>query len=384
MTTFAVNADRLAATFETLVKIDSVSRNERAVCEKLQKIFEDLGGTTVVDDAAEKVNGNCGNLIVRFDGDKAIPPLLLSAHMDTVEPGNNIEPVLKDGVFVSRGETILGADDKSAIAIIIEAMRVLRESGALHCPLELVFTVCEEIGLLGAKHLDFGLISATTGYVLDASDTAGIITRAPAANRLDFVVRGKDAHAGANPEDGVNAIAAASKALAKLNPGRVDEQTTYNIGKIEGGQATNIVPAEVTIKGEARSQTDEALADITTWIVNVMQATIDEEARQSRHEGFPALETTVTTDFLSLKISGDHPLITTAMTAADSLGRDMKEKISGGGSDANIFFQNNITAGILGTGMNDMHTVRENVALDDMVQATELLMEIIRIHSDKG
>ncbi len=376
-----VNRERLARTFESLVTIDSVSRQERAVCDRLRNIFADLGAETLTDSAAEKVGGDTGNLIVRFPGNPACTPLLLSAHMDTVEPGRGIVPVFSEGVFSSRGETILGADDKSALAIIIETLQILRETGDRFCPLELVFTVCEEIGLLGAKNLDFSLLSATFGYILDASDTAGIVTRAPGANRLQFVIRGKDAHAGAHPEDGVNAIIAAGKVLARLNPGRVDEITTYNIGRIEGGKATNIVPAEVILQGETRSQDDLALKNITDWIVSIFEQTIAEEARRSGQDGLPSLETEVTTDFLSLRIPETHPLVAAAQAAAAGLNRELVPKASGGGSDANIFFQNGITAGILGTGMQDMHTVREQIALEDMVQATELLTAIIRQHS---
>ncbi|MDY6906551.1 MAG: M20/M25/M40 family metallo-hydrolase [Thermodesulfobacteriota bacterium] len=376
-----VNRERLAETFEALVKIDSVSRNERAVCDCISGIFQEMGAETITDRADKKVNGNTGNLVVRFNGGGNGDPLLIGAHMDTVTPGNNIKPVLEDGVFSSDGDTILGADDKSAVAIIIEAMRVLNESRVDTCPIELVFTVCEEIGLMGAKHLDYSLVSARYGYMLDASDPAGIVTRAPAANRFEFVVHGKDAHAGANPEDGVNAIAVAAKAIAKLEPGRVDAETTFNIGGIEGGMATNIVPPEVRVTGESRSQRDEALDAITDKIVSVFRETVDEAARQSRHEGVPWVDVNVEADFKSLFVPSDHPAVQTARKAAANLGVDLTEKVSGGGSDANILFQHGITTCILGTGMKDMHTVRETVALDDMVRATELLVEIVKCAS---
>lgn len=379
-----VNRERLAETFEALVKIDSVSLDERAVCDFIAGIFRVMGAETEIDEADESLGGNTGNLVVRFKGKGHGEPLLIGAHMDTVTPGSNIKPVLQNGVFSSEGDTILGADDKSAVAIIIETVRQVTESGDGFCPLELVFTVCEEIGLKGAKHFDFSRVSARYGYMLDASDPAGIVTRAPAANRFEFVVHGKDAHAGAHPEDGVNAIAVASRAIAKLEPGRVDDATTFNIGGIEGGVATNIVPPQVRVTGEARSQRDDALDAITDKIVSVFRETVAEAARKSRHEGVPSVDVHVATDFKSFFVPSDHPVVQTAMKAAANLGVELTEKASGGGSDANIFFQNGITTCVLGTGMKDMHTVRETVALDDMVRATELLVEIVKCASGWG
>ncbi|OQX62659.1 MAG: peptidase T [Desulfococcus sp. 4484_241] len=379
-----IDKKRLADVFQALVRIDSVSKNEKKVCDFIAEILHSMGADVQVDDAGKKVGGNCGNLIAHFPGDSGLEPLFLSAHMDTVSPGEGIDPVLEEGVFSSTGDTILGADDKSAIAIIIEALRVLQSSGGLMCPVDVVITVCEEIGLLGAKHLDVGRFSARAGYVLDASDIEGIVTKAPAANRFSFVVRGKDAHAGAHPEDGVNAIAAAAKALARLEPGRVDEDTTFNIGVIEGGMATNIVPAEVTVRGEARSHSDERLQEVTDHIVSVFEETVAAQAVRSTHPGLPAVETSVENDFCSLLIPHDHPVVRRAVSAAACLGFRLEEKVSGGGSDANILFQKGITAGILGTGMKDMHTVRETVALDDMAKAATLLVGIVEEWSSRG
>jgi len=376
-----VNQERLAKTFEALVKIDSVSRGEKAVCDYLAGIFEELGGEAVVDNAAAKTGGNSGNLVVLLNGNSSGEPLLIGAHMDTVEPGKGVVPVLTDGVFSSAGETILGADDKSAIAIIIETLRLLKENGVSFCPLELVFTVCEEIGLRGAKNFDFGLVSAKYGYMLDSGSPAGIVTRAPAANRFEFVIHGKDAHAGANPEDGVNAIAGAARAIAKLQPGRVDDETTFNIGGITGGVADNIVPPEAKVTGEARSHRDEALAAVTDKIVEVFKDTVASEAHNSKHDGLPSLDVKVQSDFKSFSVAPDHPAVQTARQAADNIGKELTEKASGGGSDANIFFQNGITTCVLGTGMKDIHTVRENIALEDMVEATELLVEIVKCAS---
>lgn len=375
-----VNPERLAKTFAWLVQIDSVSREEGRICQELGSLLETFGAETVVDGAAVKVGGETGNLIAKFKGAGAVPPLLFNAHMDTVEPGRGVIPVLSNGVFTSRGDTILGADDKSAIAILLETIQILQEQKITHGPLELVFTVCEEIGLQGAKNLDFSLIQAPYGYALDATDTQGIVLRAPGANRLTFKVHGQDAHAGAAPEKGINAIMLAGRALAGLQIGRIDTETTCNIGVIEGGTATNIVPKQVTVKGEVRSHDEDKLTKETDRIVAAFQSAVDQYEHPSA-EGLPRLEALVERDFCRTFIPEDHAMVSLARSAAANLGRRMTAKISGGGADANVFFGKGIMTGVLGTGMRDMHTVRESVALSDMVQTVELLIEIIRLHA---
>ena len=379
-----INPERLAETFSRLVQIDSVSRNEAAICSELQNILEAMGAETFVDDAGKSVGSNTGNLIARFRGSVDVPALMLNAHMDTVEPGNGVKPVYKDGVFTSDGTTILGADDKSAVAILLEVLTVLQEERLPHGPLEIVLTICEEIGLQGAKHLDLDRLTAKFGYALDATDTAGIVTRAPGANHLNFMVYGKDAHAGAAPEKGINSIAIASKAISRLTLGRIDPETTCNIGVIQGGVATNIIPGLVTVNGEVRSHDPQKLADLTRTIVSAFETAVQEYVPQSAEAGNPRLEVEILPDFTRTHIPEDHPVVTLAMKAAQNLGRTLIPKITGGGADANVFFSKGIMTGVLGTGMRDMHTVREWVRLSDMVLTAELVLEIIRLHALGG
>jgi tripeptide aminopeptidase len=376
-----VNRDRLGETFKFLVEIDSISKDEATISSEIRKILESLGAETVIDSAGDKIGGNSGNLIAKFKGNKQAPPLLLNAHMDTVEPGKGITAVLKEGIFTSDGTTILGADDKSAIAIILETIKIIQENDLPYGPIEIVLTVCEEIGLLGAKHLDLSLIESEYGYALDATDTEGIVTRAPSANRLEFKIHGKDAHAGAAPEKGINAISLASKAIAKLEIGRIDHETTCNIGMIEGGMAINIVPNLVTVKGEARSHDEEKLSKITNEIVSSFKEVVEHYKEASSDDGLPRLEVYVKNDFSRTFIPDEHPVVSLACKAAENLGRKMVAKTTGGGADANILFGKGIVTGVLGTGMRDMHTVREYVRLDDMVKTVELLLEIIRVHA---
>lgn len=377
-----INKDRLSETFKFLVEIDSVSREEGEFAKEIKKVLESMGAKTFVDSAGEKIGSDTGNLVAKFKGNVSAPSLLINAHMDTVQPGKGIKTVLKNGIFTSDGSTILGADDKSSIAVILESLRVLKENGLQYGPIDLVLTICEEIGLLGAKHFDLSLIDAKFGYALDATDVDGIIVRAPAANRLEFKIHGKDSHAGAAPEKGINAILLASKAIAGLEIGRIDRETTCNIGIIEGGIATNIVPNLVTVKGEVRSHDKDKLAKVTDDIVSSFKDVVENFRKIDSKDNLPSLEVSIEKDFPSTDIPEDHPVVAMAVQAGKNLGRKIVCKASGGGADANIFFETGIITGVLGTGMRDMHTVRENVKLDDMVKATELLIEIIKIHAN--
>jgi tripeptide aminopeptidase len=378
-----VNRERLGDLFKTLIEIDSVSKREGAIAKTLRGIFESLGAEVLIDGAGSRVGGDTGNLIARFKGAKAdVVPLLLNAHMDTVQPGEGIKVIFSDGTYTSDGSTVLGADDKSALAVIIETVRILQEKELAWGPLEVVVTICEEIGLLGAKNLDYSLIKAQYGYSLDATDTEGIVTRAPSANHIEFKVHGRDAHAGAAPEKGINAIHLASRAISEIRVGRIDEETTANIGLIQGGEATNIVPSLVSVAGEVRSHSPEKLEEETQRIVRSFERQVsDYRETFPSDDGLPRVEVALRQDFSVLKVPEDHLVVTLAKDAASCLGRKMETKMSGGGSDANIFFGHGIVTCVLGTGMKDMHTVRESIRLDDMVRSVELLLEVLQLHA---
>ncbi|MGE0086473.1 MAG: M20/M25/M40 family metallo-hydrolase [Desulfococcaceae bacterium] len=375
-----IDQNRLAETFRFLAETDSVSKDEARIFFELKKILESMGAEVVSDHAGAKIGSNANNLIARFKGNRNAPPLLLNAHMDTVGPGKGVKVLFKDGVFTSAGDTILGADDKSAIAVLLESIRVIQERNIPCGPLELVLTVCEEIGLMGAKHLDYSLITAKYGYALDATDTEFIITRAPGAKKIDIEVHGKEAHAGVAPEKGINAISIAAKAIAKLSLGRIDAETTCNIGVIEGGIATNIIPRLVRIKGEARSHSPEKLEAVTEEILSAFRQAVENE-KKSPEDELPALKIHLEHDFNRTDIPEDHPVIVHARKAAENLGMRLVPKTTGGGADANIFVEKGIIVGVLGTGMRDMHTISESVSLADMSKTAELVIEIIRLHA---
>ena len=377
-----IDQERLAETFKKLVMIDSISREEARISDAICEMLSSFHPEILVDGAAGKTGSDTGNLIIRIAGTRNAPALMLNAHMDTVQPGKGVEPELHDGVFTSRGETILGADDKSAIAIIIEALQTIHEKGLPHGPIELVFTICEEIGLLGAKNLDFDLITAPFGYALDTAETDVIITRAPAANQFEINLYGKDAHAGADPEQGINAIQLASRAIAGLSLGRIDPETTCNIGVIEAGGATNIVPKHVLLKGEVRSHSEDTLKQVTNTIMAAFDKVVTDYRNQHQLDELPKFEASIHEEFPATQITDDHPVVVLAQKAAAGIGRAITTKRTGGGSDANIFFKNGIVTGVIGTGMTDIHSTRESIRVADMVKSAELLVEIIQKHSE--
>ncbi|MFN2435690.1 MAG: M20/M25/M40 family metallo-hydrolase, partial [Desulfotignum sp.] len=337
-----------------------------------------MGAVVRYDTAKEKTGGDCSNLVAKFPGNRQVSPLFLSGHMDTVVPGKGVKVRFDNGIFTSDGTTILGSDDKSAIAIILEVMEVIRENNLPCPPVELIFTVCEEIGLLGAKYLDLSLIDSRFGYILDSTDTEGIVTKAPAANKIFIDVIGRAAHAGAAPEKGVNAIYAAARAIAELELGRIDDETTCNLGIITGGMATNIVPEKVEIKGEARSHDPEKLEQVTQKIISTFEVT----ARTlQKGDAVPRVAVTVEHDFPNTYIPEDHDVVVLARNAAANLGKTLESKTIGGGADANVLFGKGIAAGVLGTGMTDVHTVNESIALKDMEDTARLVLEILQIHA---
>jgi len=373
-----INSHRLSQRFIQLAEIDSESRHEARVAKEIETAVTRMGATVYYDRAQENTGGDCSNLVAKFPGNRHVPPLFLSGHMDTVVPGKGVKVRFDNGIFTSDGTTILGSDDKSAIAIILEVMEVIRENNLPCPPVELIFTVCEEIGLLGAKYLDLSLIDSRFGYILDSTDTEGIVTKAPAANKIFIDVIGRAAHAGAAPEKGVNAIYAAARAIAELELGRIDDETTCNLGIITGGMATNIVPEKVEIKGEARSHDPDKLEQVTQKIVS----TFEDTARTlQKGDAVPRVAVTVEHDFPNTYIPENHDVVVLARNAAANLGKTLESKTIGGGADANVLFGKGIAAGVLGTGMTDVHTVNESIALKDMEDTARLVLEILQIHA---
>ncbi len=378
-----INRRRLAEEFLELVQIDSPSRQEGAMARYVRKTFESMGAEVIEDRAGEAIGSESGNLIVRIPGTRRdLVPLMFNAHLDTVEPGRGIKVVVENETFRSDGKTILGADDKSAVAILIELLRILQKENMTHCPLELVFTTCEEIGLLGAKSLDYSLLKAKMGYSLDTSSTTNIVSGAPEANSLYIKVKGLAAHAGLEPERGINAIQIAAEALANMHLGRIDQETTANMGLVRGGTARNIIPDYIALEGEVRSHDREKLARHTDHLRKCFEKAISayKEKRKS-DDDLPTWNMDVVTEYPLMTVPDSHPVVVLAQEAGKALGRPLTTGKSGGGSDANIFTAHGITTVILGTGMRSVHTTAEYIHLEDMVQTAQLISEIISVYS---
>ncbi len=375
-----IDQRRLAGEFARLAAINSPPLKENAIAAYLAERFKKLGGVIKFDDAAAATGGEVGNMVVTIpaSGGNA-EPLLFSVHMDTVEPGGQVVPVLRDGVFTSAGDTILGADDKAGIAELIEALEVVREQGIPHGPIEVVVTIAEEIGLVGAKNFDFSLVRARRGYALDTKGVDRMVLKAPGANRLRVEITGRAAHAGLSPELGLSAIQTAAHAIAIMRLGRIDVETTANIGHVEGGVACNIVPQTVRLEGEARSHDPQKLQAQTEHMLACFEQAADRMATEIDGQRVrPVIHAEVTPDYPRMAVAEKAPVVALAQRAAKRLGHDLTVQLGGGGSDANIFNAHGIEMIILATGMQKVHTHDEYVTVDDMVHVAELLVEIVR------
>ncbi len=366
-----INQQRIIDNFITMVEIASVSGQEGNIRDYLIYEFARRGLQAQEDQAGDLLNGESGNLWVKIPGVIEAEAILFAAHMDTVEPGEGIKACLADGVIRSKSNTILGSDDKAAVAAIIEAVDVLRENKIPHGPLELLFTVSEEQGLKGAKNFDFSRLSAAMAYVLDAGGEPGtIIIQSPCQNEIEYKAYGKPAHAGINPEKGINAIQAAAMALARMPCGRIEQDTTCNLGIIEGGTARNIVADYCHVKGEARSLTRSRLDDITEQLKNTF---IDEvESQGARAE--------VDVKFLypEIKLSSQDRVVKAAVRAMESIGLVPRLESTGGGSDASIIHGQGIPCANLGIGMSNVHTCEEYIKVADLLKDAEIVLSIIR------
>ncbi|HEX9757697.1 MAG TPA: M20/M25/M40 family metallo-hydrolase [Nitrospiria bacterium] len=378
-----IQRDRLVQHLLDLIRIDSPSRKERKVALRLKNDLETMGANVVFDKAGEKINGSIGNLVAHFKGSgQKASPFLLSAHMDTVQPGEGIKPRIDEDTIRTDGTTVLGGDDKSGIAIVCEAIRSLQEENIPHGDLELVFTICEEDGLQGAKNLDISLLKSRFGLVFD-SDAAGILfTKAPASDRMEFTVHGLEAHAGMCPERGLNAIQIASEAIANMRLGRLDEDTTANIGVIQGGLAPNIVAKQVFIKAEARSHSNEKLSAQTKHMRKCLQDAV------GRHSvvvdgitHISRLEEKVWRDYERIDIQDDSPIVQLVLNAAHNLGQNIETRKMGGGCDASALNQRGFQVANLGTGMHDIHTVNEWLDIPEMCRTASIVEEILKLHA---
>ncbi len=376
-----IDKERLRERVLELVRIDSLSRREGAVARRLKEMLEALDARVFMDEAGAAVGGEVGNLVAHVDGNvDGAEPLLLSAHMDTVSPGEGVVPVVEGDLIRSDGNTVLGGDDKSGLAIILEALQAVREEKLPHGHIDVVFTICEEVGLLGAKHLDLGLVRAKTGLVLDSDSIQLLVTRAPAVNHLEFVVHGLEAHAGICPERGINALQVAAKGIAAMPLGRIDEDTTANLGLASGGTAVNIVPGRLTLTGEVRSHDEGKLQRQTRAMIACLEAAAAGTAVEldgRRHEA--RVESRIRREYDRMDVSRETAIVRRVHEAAHNLGLAVDTVAKGGGCDANVFNQRGLQVVNLASGMRDIHTVHEWLDVNDLVTAARIVREVVRL-----
>jgi tripeptide aminopeptidase len=356
--------------FCELAAVASPPGKERPVADIVIRYLRDCGLAVDEDDVGPSIGSNAGNLYARIEPTAEGEPLLLCAHLDTVPPTAAIEPVLDDGVVRNGAGTILGADDKAAVAVMLEATRRLLAEGRPHGGVELLFTPMEEVGLFGAYAFDHTRLRARVGYVYDQAAPIGVvILGAPFSQSIEVTFHGRAAHSGMHPDDGRSAILAAARAISELRLGRVDELSTANVGTITGGTATNIVPEWCTFVAEARSHDERRLADL----IQEMQDAITFAAGVAECD----VQTTARKSYRGYRFAKGDRAVAIAADALGRCGHEVRYELSGGAADANVFNDRGLECVNLGNGMVDIHTPNEHVSVADLEAMVEVTLALI-------
>ena len=356
-----VQSERLLNTLVNLIQIDSPSGEEDAIDADLSRRLKSLGCRVEHD--------SYGNIVAKLPGGG--DPVLLSSHMDTVDPGRGIKPFLDGDTLRADGSTILGGDCKAGLTIVLEALASIQESGVPHRPVEVVFTRHEEGGLVGVHHLDFSLVDAKMGVVFDGEGPVSRVTvAAPSQNVVKANITGRAAHAGVEPEKGLSAILVASEIITRLPLGRIDEETTSNIGRMDAGLKRNIVPETAFLDGEIRSLDNDKLDRIS----GKFRAAFQEVAKK-----FPEAQVSLEIEntYQAYRVASDHPALSNIRQALASLGMEAELMASGGGSDANVFIEKGIVALPMGIGVESFHTTRESANIPQVLQGAQFCRNLV-------
>jgi tripeptide aminopeptidase len=356
--------------FVELAAVPSPPGEERAVADLVTGYLRDCGLEVDEDDTGAETGSTMGNLYSRIEPTTDGEPLLLCAHLDTVPPTAAIEPEVDDGVVRNSAGTILGADDKAAVAVMLDAVRRTLAEGRLHAGIELLFTPKEEVGLVGAYAFDHTRLQARLGYVYDQAAPIGtVILGAPFSRSLEVTFHGRAAHSGMHPEDGRSAIAAAARAIAEMRLGRVDDISTANVGTITGGTATNIVPEWCTFVAEARSHDETRLADL----IQEMQDAITFAAGVAECD----VETKMRKSYRGYRFARNDRAVTLAAAALERCGYAVTYELSGGAADANVFNERGLQCVNLANGMTHIHTADEHISVADLEAMVEVTLALI-------
>ncbi|HDP69831.1 MAG TPA: M20/M25/M40 family metallo-hydrolase [Actinobacteria bacterium] len=366
-----IDSIRLVNSFIGLTQIDSESFKEGELARAIINKLAVMGVDVRADFAGEEIGGDTGNLILRLPGKKDAPSLLFLAHMDTVSARGKIHPVVEKGIIESGGDTILGADDKVGIAAIIELIEILKSERIKHGDITAIFTVAEEKGSLGAKHIDFRMVKADHAFILDGEGSVGrIIINTPSQNIIKAKFIGKSAHAGIEPEAGVSSIQAASDAISNMKLGRIDDETMANIGVVKGGTAFNVVAAKTYVEGETRSFSLERLESQTDH----MKQCFIEGAKKFGAK----VDIKVSRGFTGFHLSPNDKIVKIVIDAIKGVGLEPELVMSGGGSDANVLNEKGISAINLAIGMKNPHSEREQIAISELETLVKVLLEIVK------
>lgn len=362
---YEINSERLIRIFLDLVKIPSPSWMEKKVIDYITKILDELGVHYTLYPC-----GTSNNLYAWLDGNTSKKPILFSCHTDTVIPCENVKPVISQNKISSDGSTILGGDDKAAVAAFLEAIYTIKEKNIPHGKIEFLFTCAEEEGLCGIKKFDMSVLSAKYAFVFDSHDDIGrIVIMAPYHITMDVYIKGRAAHAGMEPEKGISAIRVLSEIISKIPHGRIDPHTTVNAGIISGGVAQNIVAENAYCKLEARSHYKDRLLNVERKIKNVIKDT--SKAHGSNVRIKRELE------YSGFSIDKNSPIARIASNAVKKLKLNPVFEVSGGGSDTNIINRSGIKAINLSVGMRNVHSTKEYILKKDIINGARLVLAIL-------
>jgi tripeptide aminopeptidase len=356
--------------FTDLAALPSPPGEERAVADLVARYLQDCGVHVDEDGTASETGSAMGNLYARVEATAPGEPLFFCAHLDTVPPTAAIEPVVEDGVVRNRAGTILGADNKAAVAAMLDASRRVLAESRPHAGIELLFTPKEEVGLIGAYAFDHSRLRAKLGYVYDQAAPIGVvILGAPYSQSMEVTFHGRAAHSGMHPEDGRSAILAAARAISELRLGRVDDDSTANVGTIGGGTATNIVPEWCTFVAEARSQDERKLADL----IQEMQDAVTFAAGVAECD----VETTLRKSYRGYRFAKADRAVALAARALAGCGYEVSYDLSGGAADANVFNERGLECVNLANGMTDIHTPAEHIAVADLEAMVDVTLALL-------
>lgn len=367
-----INEEEIVNEFLEWAKINAPSKKEKPIADLIVIELKKLGFSIEFDTAHKKFDGNCGNLIAYWRGtNESIPPLFLSTHMDTVLPTEGLSPVIKDGVIYSDGNTILGADDRSALTGYLEAIKYIQKNNIPCGPIELILTVNEQQGLKGSRYLDYTKVKSKFGYVFDAGGNVGqIINQGVYVYIFHIKIRGKSAHISGNPDEGISAFVIAAHILIELKNGRINDNTLSNIGLIKGGELTSIIPGEVKLTGEVRSFSKDEVDIQIQKMFNI--------ATEIAAEHGGSVEKSIEKKYNGFKVNSDNILVKNATDAANNLEIKPFLTRASGGADTMYYNENGLTCITLGNGFRNVHTYQENISIENLVNIMKYTVSLIQ------